>query len=111
MAWTASFTYALNLSSVDILKVDHFVIGEEDPFADIPSVDDTTEDTTAELCCPFCKWGNEEAARVRGNINILTVTVGRGTSEINILQDRLLVKALTVPTKDAPPPYVRQCTS
>jgi hypothetical protein len=43
------------------LKVDYFVMDEEDPFADITPVDDTAMDDTTELCCPFCKWGDEEA--------------------------------------------------
>jgi hypothetical protein len=43
------------------LKVDNFIMDEEDPFADITLVDDTAVDSRAELCCPFCKWGDEEA--------------------------------------------------
>jgi hypothetical protein len=37
------------------LKVNDFVMDKEDPFADIPLVDDTAKDTTAELYCPFCR--------------------------------------------------------
>ena len=46
------------------LKVDDIVMDEEDPFADIPPVDNIAKGTTDEWYCPFCR-GDEEVGPVR----------------------------------------------
>jgi hypothetical protein len=45
------------------LKVHDFVIDKEDPSTDITLMDDTIQDTSVELCCPFCKCDVEAGPR------------------------------------------------
>jgi len=93
------------------LKVDDLAMHEKDSFADVLLVNDIAKGTTAVLCCPFASEVMKKQARVRGNTNILAVTVRRDTFGSIILRKELSERALTVRTKDVPPYWVWKYTS